>query len=337
MIRAVLYDPDHGELMDGGVELLSDWRRGTDSQLWVMIEGENPEDERKLLSEDLGLHPMAISDAMRDRHPAKHEEFEDETFLLMKGLDASNEITLEFRTIQIALFVGERILVTRSSGRSLSSERLFAEVLRGKVAPDLPRAELALLLCRRVIDRFFPILMRVEDRLEEMEAELLASPSDELLNELVRQKGDLKHMLRIVQMHSNVFTELEESPTPHLQGVDHQLTDVHEHLERHLSMTRLYFELSSDLMEGYLSLSAHRLNQVMQTLTIVTVIFVPVTFLAGLYGMNFEYMPELRIRGAYFMALGAMATMIVAILVYFRRKGWLGSASARGRRRPGHD
>lgn len=325
MIRSALFDPAAGALHEGGVELLEVWQKSPDALLWMMIEGEEPQAERELLEKRFGFHPLAVNDAVRNRHPAKLEEFSNETFVLVKGLAPSREVSLEFRTIQIAMFVGERLLVTRSSAQSLSSERLFEEVTSGEIAPDLPRSQLALLLSRRIFDRFLPILMRVERRLEEMEDELLASPTDDLLTELVRQKGDLKHMLRIVQGHAGVFGELEESPTAHFQDVDHYLKDVREHLERHLSMSRLYFELSSDLMDGYLSLSAHRLNQVMQTLTIVTVIFVPVTFLAGLYGMNFEYMPELRVRGAYFVALGVMATMIFGILVFFRRKGWLGA------------
>jgi magnesium transporter len=98
---------------------------------------------------------------------------------------------------------------------------------------------------------------------------------------------------------------------------------VQEQLDRLLSLARLYYELTDDLMNGYLSLSAHRLNQIMQTLTIVTVIFVPITFMAGIYGMNFEYMPELGIRGAYFVLLGIMLTVVSVILVIFYRQGWL--------------
>ena len=131
MIRAALYDPDHGQVTEGEEELLSVWRESPRSQLWLTIEGNDLEAERRLLGEEFGFHSFAVSDALRDRHPAKHEEFENETFVLIKGLDASNETTLEFRTIQIALFVGERLLVTRSSGRSRSSEALFDDLIQG--------------------------------------------------------------------------------------------------------------------------------------------------------------------------------------------------------------
>jgi len=172
--------------------------------------------------------------------------------------------------------------------------------------------------------------MAVETRLEEMEAEMLERPSDDLLAELVRQKGDLKQMLRVLQYHAQVFSAARSQTPAQLRGQDHELTDVQEQLDRHLSLARLYYDLTNDLMDGYLSLSAHRLNQIMKILTIVTVVFVPITFMAGIYGMNFEFMPELAHPGAYFVLLGAMLTVVVSILAIFYHRGWLGG---RGRRR----
>ena len=227
------------------------------------------------------------------------------------------------------MVLGERFLVTRSSAHSVSTEALRAGLVSGEIPPDTPPAALALRLCRGIADRFMPLLMSVEDRLEEMEAEMLERPSDDLLAELVRQKGDLKRMLRILQYHLQVFSAARTHTPVQFKGYQHELTDVHEQLDRHLSLARLYYELTDDLMDGYLSLSAHRLNQIMQTLTIVTVVFVPITFMAGIYGMNFEFMPELRFRGAYFLLLGEMLTVVTGILVFLFRRGWLG-----GRARP---
>jgi magnesium transporter len=159
---------------------------------------------------------------------------------------------------------------------------------------------------------------------------MLERPSDDLLAELVRQKSDLKLLLRVLQYHAQVFAAARAQTPAQLQGHDHELVDVQEHLDRHLSLARLYYELTDDLMQGYLSLSAHRLNQIMQTLTIVTVIFVPITFMAGIYGMNFEFMPELAYPAAYFTLLGVMLAVVSSILVFFYHRGWLGG---RGRRK----
>lgn len=329
MIRAVLYDPAESKLREGGAELIDAWQASPTAQIWAVVADEAPEAERRLLAERFGIHQLAITDALRERHPPKIEPFRDNTFILLKGLDAESK-SLEFGTIQLSIFVGERFLVTRSTGRSVSSERVFAELVKGEIPPDISRAALALRLCRTVADRFLPLLLAVEKRLEEMETEMLEKPSDELLAELVRQKGDLKRVLRILQYHAQVFTSARSTTPVQLADHDHELTDVQEQLDRLLSLARLYYELTDDLMNGYLSLSAHRLNQIMQTLTIVTVIFVPITFMAGIYGMNFEHIPELGYKNGYFFLLGGMLTVVVGILALFYQRGWLGGRGRRG-------
>ncbi len=318
MIRAILYDPADGRLSDGGVELIDAWERSSDASIWVVLGNEDPDEERELLSTRFGIHPLAITDAFRDRHPPKVEQFEDNTFILMMGLDAVST-SLDLGTIQLSLFVGERYLVTRTSGHSVSTATVLAELTSGALPKDISRPGLALRLCRTVADRFLPVLLAVETRLEEMEIEMLEHPTDDLLGELLKQKADLKRLLRILQYHAQVFTSEAEQ----LAGHRHELVDVQEQLDRLLSLARLYYELTDDLMSGYLSLSAHRLNQIMQTLTIVTVIFVPITFMAGVYGMNFEFMPELSFRGAYFVLLASMLAVVAGILVFFNRRGWL--------------
>jgi len=322
VIQATLYDPSSKQLTSGGTELIGQWARSPEAEIWVVLGGESTESDRSLLAEHFKIHPLAIADALRDRHPPKIEAFSNSTFILLKALDAVSS-SLELGTVQLSIFLGERFLVTRSSGRSVSTEGLLADLKSGVVAPETGRPGLALLLCRRVFDRFLPVLLAVEDRLDEMEADLLAKPSDDLLADLLQQKGDLKRFLRLAQYHHQVFSEVQSHLPRELDAVQHQLNDVREQIERQLSLARLYYELTDDLMNGYLSLSAHRLNGIMQTLTIVTVIFVPITFMAGIYGMNFEFIPELGFRHGYFVLLGVMLVVVASILFYFRRRGWL--------------
>jgi magnesium transporter len=323
MIRAILFDPSDGQLREGGGELIDEWEGTPAATIWVVLENEARQTEEDLLSKRFGIHHLAMTDAFRERHPPKIEQFQDNTFILLKGLDA-NSTSLDLDTIQLSLFVGERSLVTRSSAHSVSTAKVMAELTSGALPPNISRAALALRLCRTVADRFLPLLLAVEKRLEEMETEMLEKPSDDLLGELVQQKGDLKRVLRILQYHAQIFTSATSNAPQHLAGHHHELVDVQEQLDRLLSLARLYYELTDDLMNGYLSLSAHRLNQIMQTLTIVTVIFVPITFMAGVYGMNFDFMPELGFRGAYFILLSSMLSVVAAILVFFYRRGWIG-------------
>ncbi|MGB5294640.1 MAG: CorA family divalent cation transporter, partial [Thermoanaerobaculia bacterium] len=234
MMHTVLYDPASRRLRHGGAELIDEWDQLAQSTIWVVLEDEPVESESELLSSRFGVHRLAIADALRERHPPKIEPFKDNTFILLKGLDATST-SLDFGTIQLSLFVGERFLVTRSSGRSLSSERVLSELISGAMPPEFSPAGLALLLCRTVADRFLPLLLSVEKRLEEMEAEMLQKPSDELLAELLRQKADLKKVLRILQYHAQVFSSARSNTPAQLGGHDHELTDVQEQLDRLLS------------------------------------------------------------------------------------------------------
>ena len=103
----------------------------------------------------------------------------------------------------------------------------------------------------------------------------------------------------------------------------HEFTDAFEHTERLASLTTLYKELTDDLMNGYISVTSHRLNQIIKVLTVVTVVFLPLTLLAGIYGMNFEDMPELKIRNAYFVVIGVMGLIVIGLLLLFRKIRWL--------------
>ena len=144
------------------------------------------------------------------------------------------------------------------------------------------------------------------------------------LEELVDYNSKLKKMRRTLTYLSNVTSEMERLPAVHAnKGHRHLVHDVYEQFDRLRTMSDLFQELVVDLMNGYLSLSAHRLNQIMKVLTVFTVIFLPLTLMVGIYGMNFEYIPELGWRYGYFALLGGMATVVLVAVVVFRWKRWL--------------
>lgn len=319
----MLFEIPDGRLHIGGRELVERWKADERTLIWLDLGDEPPDVTGSLLREEFGLHPLAVSDALRERHPPKLEHFEDYTFLLLRGLSAESKDT-DFSTIQLALFVGRRFLVTRHSAESPSTDQLWREAQEriGRLAAG--PAALALRLCRIMVDRYLGILLALEPRLEELEDEILNSPHDELLGELAGYKSDLKKLRRIFAYHQQVFTALRNSVSPFFgANIVHELNDVFEHQERAVSLSGLYYELACDLLDSYISLASHHLNQIMKVLTIVTVIFVPLSFLAGLYGMNFEYIPELHAHSGYFILLGIMAVIVVVLLGLFRKKRWL--------------
>lgn len=322
MIRTMLFDSATSEFQQGGVELLTVWRERPESVMWADF-GDNPlESEREILLEQFDLHPLAVQDAQRDRHPPKIEAFEKYLFLLFKGMD---EITrdIDFGTIQLALFVSERFFVTRHSGPSPSTDRLWEQICEdpsGFKNTDT----LALRLIRIMIGRYLKVVLALEPRLETLEHEMIDKPRDAILAELIGHKTNLKKLRRIFLYHQQVLADLKHGAFAVI-GAEriHEINDVYEQQERANSLTTLYYELASDLIDGYLSLTSHRLNQIMKVLTIVMAIFVPLSFLAGIYGMNFENMPELHSKSGYFILLGVMASIAVILLYIFRKLRWL--------------
>jgi magnesium transporter len=323
LIRTLLYNKTSNEVSIGGKELVSVWQSHADTRIWFDCFGEPGEEEKQFLQDHFGLHPMAIQDAQRTRHPPKVEPFDDSTFILLKPLSADSE-ELQFSTIQLALFVGERFLVTRCSGKSPVIDALFEETTRHTELLAIDPAALALRLCRRLVDHYLKVLLKLEPRLEELEDEIMEQPDDSILAELLNYKTELKKFRRAFLYHQQIFSELKSGSFPAVAAErNHEIVDVYEQQERASSLASLYYEMASDLADGYISVASHRLNQIMKVLTVVMSIFVPLSFLAGIYGMNFENMPELHSNSGYFILLGLMFTIVVVLLTLFYRKKWL--------------
>jgi len=323
MIRTLLYNASSGQLAAGGEELVARWHQEPDSVLWADFAGEPHSKEQRTLEKDFGIHPLAISDAQRDRHQPKLEAFDDHTFVLLKELSA-NDTRFEFATTQLALFFGQRFLVTRHGGPSTSVEQVFRQLTDSANLFREGTGAVAMRLCRTLIDRYLQMLLAIEPRLEELESEIMERPHDTILVELLGYKTELKRFRRVFMYHEQIFRDLKSRPFPAL-GVEiaHQVNDVYEHQERAGSLAGLYYELASDMADGYISVASHNLNQIMKILTVVMSIFVPLSFLAGIYGMNFENMPELHSRSGYFILLGVMGSIAFILLLLFRRKRWL--------------
>lgn len=323
MLRVILLDSS-GQLKQGGMELVEEWRQSPESRLWLDLYGEDEAREAQLL-ESFGMHHLAIQDAQRKRHPPKLEVFDDHLFILLRGLDAESR-SLDFGTVQIAMFAGQNYLITRRGGISVSinewweKKELAAMLARGGI-------HLALALANTAARRYLDLLLSFEPTLSELEDGLQEHPDDQKMRELTGYRTRLRKLRRIFSYLAGVFEGLREVDEPLFSAESdeyrHQVIDVYEKYERLLSLSSMYYEVAGDLVDGYISLTSHELNSTMRILTVLTAIFVPLGFLAGVYGMNFDNMPELHTQGGYFVLLGAMVTIATTLLVIFKRKKWL--------------
>ena len=320
-MQVVVWNPADGSRMEGDAALVARWRSDPQLHIWVDLEPQDGADQERMLRE-FGADAAICEQALAARFPPKLEHLGDVTFILLRALNAEAS-SIESGMIQLAFLVGPRFLVTRHSDASPSIERARSELL-AETAATLPIcAALAVRIAAIVVSRFVPIMHRLEARLEDIEENMFENPTDELLNELLIYKRQLKIVRRLATYHATIFEELRHEGAVEFSSIKRAVSEVTEQFERVVSLAGLYNELANDLMNGYLSLASHRLNHIMKLLTIITCIFVPLSFLAGVYGMNFQFMPELSERYGYFVVVGVMATIALTLLAVFRRRKWI--------------
>jgi len=322
MLNAFLFDPTTHVLKTGGEELIALWQKSPEGILWLDIESEPEQDETAIL-EAFNIHPLAIQDALRPRHPPKIERFDDFLFILLRGIDAKSS-GIDFSVIQLSLFVGNRFLISRHSKPSVSANWLMNELKKNpRLLEDGP-SKLAVCLSNRLARRYIEILLALEPRLDEIEEEMFSRPEDKLLAELTSYKSQLRNITRIASYHKEIAIWLRDRKDSFInESLTHELVDLYEQIERTQSLSNMHYQNCNDLTDGYLGMASHQLNRVMQLLTIITVIFVPLTFMAGIYGMNFQNMPELASANGYFILLGVMLVVAILQIIYFRKKRWL--------------
>lgn len=321
MIKTQLLS-DHGSLTLGGREQIDLWRTQTSSFLWIDLENETPADEGALL-ESLDCHPLAIEDVQRFRHPPKTETFEGHTLVLYRGITRFNpDLTIE--QMSIALFVGERCLISchprPSTGVSYWWENAHQEELLK--SPALLATKIMLFSVNRYLDA----TLEFEPNLNELEDAMQERPNDATMRELIAYQSRLRKLKRIFSYHERLATNLLKNiPASWVAedgDIEHALQDLFERCERLHGLCTMYYEICGDLINGYLSITSHSLNNTVRVLTVITSIFAPLTFIVGIYGMNFHNMPELEWRYGYFYTLGLMLVIAVGF-GFIAFKKWL--------------
>lgn len=311
-----------GERHEGGTELISRWRENTGSFLWMDIQNEPQDIESHWLLE-FHCHPLAIEDAQRFRHPPKYENFKDHALFIYRGITEFNS-DLSISQMNIALFAGENFLISCHSQASMSINYYWIHAAEENLlkSPGL----LTTRIIRFSVGRYLDKLLDFEPHLNELEDAMQERPSDDVMRDLILLQSRLRKLKRVFDYHETMIDDLQQDiPARFRQeygDIDHAIHDLYERCERLHSLCTMYYEICGDLINGYLSLSSHKLNNTMGLLTVITAIFVPLTFIAGIYGMNFDKMPELHHPYGYFYTLGAMA-IIAAAFGFIAFKRWL--------------
>jgi magnesium transporter len=321
MIRVQLLTQD-GQWLTGNTELIDQWRNLPGSFVWIDLQGEDPVNEKKWLLA-LDCHLLAIEDVQRFRHPPKTETFDNFTLMLYRGFTEFN-VDLTVTQMTIALFAGERCLISCHSFASTGVNHYWAAAQAEGllVSPGL----LASRIMRFSVGRYLEAILAFEPRLNELEDCMQDQPNDNVMRELIAYQSRLRKLKRVFSYHERMIANLRADIPQQLidedGDIEHALQDLYERCERLHGLCTMYYDICGDLINGYLSLSSHQLNNTMRVLTVITAIFVPLTFIAGIYGMNFDNMPELHMHFGYFYTLGGML-LIAAGFGLVAYKKWL--------------
>lgn len=321
MIRTQLLTAT-GERLEGGTELVEQWRNENGSYIWIDLLNEEQAVEKQFLL-SMGCHPLAVEDVQRFRHPPKTETFNDYTLILYRGITEFNK-DLTIQQMTIALFAGDRCLITCHPRNSMGINHYWENAQKENllVSPGL----LSSRIMRFSIGRYLEAILAFEPSLNELEDAMQEKPNDEVMRELISYQSRLRKLKRIFSYHEKLVTNLLADIPQRLidedGDIEHALQDLFERCERLHGLCTMYYEICGDLINGYLSISSHQLNSTMRVLTVITAIFVPLTFIAGIYGMNFDNMPELHTAYGYFYTLGGMLVIAAGFgIVAFKK--WL--------------
>jgi magnesium transporter len=299
-------------------------------RFWVELDERTPVAE-KLLEEVLGIHPLAIEDTWNDIGLPKVEDFGAYVQVVMHGVReedrAGHDVPLALAELDV--IIGHNFLVTHAHDERVCAVMpVQGELMRNARLLKKGPAWVAHALIDRMVDEYLPLVDRFDDQIEEVETRILSSSApvndSTPMRKIMRIKRSLQ-MLRRVTIYQReillriVRAEFDEIPaelTPFYR-------DIYDHMARVTELVDSYRELTAGLLEAHFSIQSQQMNEIMKRLTLISTIMLPLTLIAGIYGMNFEHMPELKWADGYYFALGLMGVVAVGIIFYFKRKRWL--------------
>ena len=295
-----------------------------DTVTWINVDGVHQSDVVSKLCDHFGIHPLVQEDIMHTNQRPKMEDYENYIYIVMKMIysDPENDdIDLE----QLSIVAGKNYLLTfqEYSGDVLDNIRTRLEKSRG-IIRKMKTDYLAYSIMDAIVDNYFTLLEDLGERIEDLEDSLIDNPTPEKAREVHELRRMMLQIRRAVWPLRELTTSLQRPGLALVYDSSRiYLRDLYDHIIQVMDSVESYRDMLSGMLDIYLSSVSNRMNEVMKVLTIISTIFIPMTFIAGIYGMNFKYMPELEWKWGYFVTMGIMAVIAVGMLFYFRRKKWL--------------
>jgi len=290
---------------------------------WVDVQGFGDESLIRRLAKTFSLHPLAIEDIVNVPQRPKAEPYDDQILLIVRMVKSLGHAEIEIEQVSIVLGKNYVLTFQEKYGDVLDPVRKRIRNGKGPIRREGPDY-VAYAIFDTIVDAYYPILEQIGNYLEDLETTVIENPTPSLLKYLNHIKNRLVNLRRAIWPQREAVNSLLRDEHPLIDpNMRIYLRDTYDHCVQSAEVVEMYREMVTGLMNMYLSSVANRQNEIMKVLTITAAIFIPLSFMAGVYGMNFEYMPELHVPWAYPMIWTTMALVASGMLFYFYRKGWI--------------
>jgi len=324
--RLILLHYDEQSTVEKEIQVVEECRtfRDTPGVTWINVTGLHEVDRLAQLGNTLSLHPLVLEDIFNTDQRPKTEDYGEYIYIVLKALGNGNA-EQEIKAEQISLILGRNFVISFLESDSglfnAVKERVHKNPDRfGKMGADY----LAYALMDTVVDNYFAIFEKLGDRIDALQQSLVARPAQETLRALNTLKREMLFLRKSVWPLREVVSGLQRGDSPLIQkATGLYLRDLYDHIIHVIDTIETYRDMLSGMLDIYLSSLNIRLNEVMKVLTIIATIFMPLSFIVGVYGMNFHYMPELGWRWGYPLVLLLMLVIAGAMMVFFRRRKWI--------------
>jgi len=297
------------------------------SVIWVDMEAPTEADD-EVLSNIFHFHPLVIEDCRENRSHPKVEQYPDYIYFIVHGVRADTGPD-RFFTIELDGFIGKNYVITYHHDMFRSINNVKQLVRTTPTACQRGPTFLMYHVLDQVVDYYSPVLDEFDERIDILEDDIftLKQPNNRILEEVMDMKRSVLRLRRISSKQMEVLYRMSRGEFPLVdQSMLPFYRDIYDHLVRVTDLAESYRDLISGALEAYLSVVSNRLNEIMKVLTIFSAIMLPLTFIAGVYGMNFENMPELQTRNGYYVVWIVMIVVASLMLGFFWKRGWIGAS-----------
>jgi len=324
--RITIVDYDETKFQERELETIEESFpfKDTSTITWINIDGLHQLEIIERIGKHFNIHPLILEDIANTEQRPKMEDFDDYLFLILKMI-CFEEKDKRIKVEQVGLILGPNFVISFQEEKGNVFDPVKQRIISGKGRIRTRGADyLAYALIDVIVDGYFLIIERIGDQIEDLEEDLLDGPRPETMQDIHSLKREMLQFRKSVCPLQEIIRRLERGESDMFnESTEIYLKDVHDHTIHVIDTIEIFHDMLSGLLDLYISSISNKMNEIMKVLTIIATIFIPLTFIAGVYGMNFKYMPELDWRYGYPMVLLIMFIIGVGIMIYARKKGWL--------------